>query len=433
MISTRLHGVIDYGVAALFGRLATAKALPSEARTASGATGAYHAVYAWLTNYAAGLRPAFGMRQHLVLDAAGAAALFASGIRLRRLPPAMRLMPLATGMAEGVVVACSSATPRRNPGSDLPLAGRVPGPAEPGSDLVGEAPLDMLKPVARDVFIVDSTIRGPFGLMLPVRMTVIRLADGDLLLHSPTRLTPALRHALERIGRIRHLVAPDTAHWSFMPQWQAAYPEATTWAAPGLRARGPVRRSLVRLDHDLDETTPPGWDGIVLVVVPGGLGFREVALFHQPTGTLVLTDVVQNMRREQVPAIVRPLAVAIGLVESGGKAPLYLRAALNLRRRTAAQAASAADRRYVLSASYSPMARGSSATAPRRCGKRWAGWRESASEDRSVAPGAGWQPAAGTRYARPRRELRNEFDNKSAVNRSVVTASIANRLRDQSQ
>jgi len=339
MISTRLHGVIDYGVAALFGRLAAIRTLPPPVRATFGATGAYHAAYALLTDYEAGLHPTFSMRHHLLLDALGAAALISAGVRLPRLPPAARIMLVAAGVAEGAVIACSSATPRSGPGSELRLAGRMLGFADPRQETVGEPPLDVLKPVARDVFIVDSIMRGPFGLMLPVRMTVIRLEGGDLLLHSPTRLTPELRHALERLGRIRHLVAPDSAHWSFLPQWQAAFPEATSWAAPGLRARRPVRRSGVRLDRDLSETTPPGWEGITLIMLPGGFGFREVALFHQPTGTLVLTDVVQNMRPEQVPAAIRPLAAALGQVGSGGKAPIYLRAVLTLRRRAAARAA----------------------------------------------------------------------------------------------
>jgi hypothetical protein len=34
-------------------------------------------------------------------------------------------------------------------------------------------------------------------------MTVIRLAGGDLLLHSPVRLDPGLRRALDAIGPVR--------------------------------------------------------------------------------------------------------------------------------------------------------------------------------------------------------------------------------------
>jgi hypothetical protein len=124
----------------------------------------------------------------------------------------------------------------------------------------------------------------------------------------------------------------------FVPEWQRAYPEATTWAAPGLRARRQVRRSGVRLDHDLSEMTPPGWDGIRLTIVPGGFGFREVAFFHQPSRTLVMTDLVLNLQPTQVPRMIRPLARLSGLVGSQGKPPVYLRGAIRLQRRAARQA-----------------------------------------------------------------------------------------------
>ncbi len=54
MISTRLHGVIDYAVAALFGGLSASRSLPLPVRGVLGATGAYHASYALVTDYEAG-------------------------------------------------------------------------------------------------------------------------------------------------------------------------------------------------------------------------------------------------------------------------------------------------------------------------------------------------------------------------------------------
>src|SRR5690554_7177984 len=91
-------------------------------------------------------------------------------------------------------------------------------------------PLDTPKPVGENLWIVDS---GPMKAMnvlpIPVRMTVIRLAAGDLVLHSPTRFSPALRQSLEALRPIRHLVAPNSAHWTFMQAWQEQLPDAMTW------------------------------------------------------------------------------------------------------------------------------------------------------------------------------------------------------------
>lgn len=339
MISTRLHGLADYTVAALFGRLALASRLPLPVRATFGAAGAYHAGYSLLTDYEAGLRPDLSMRQHLALDVAGAAALLGAGVFMRRQPVGARLLLLGAGLAECALIARSTATPGSGPQSQAGLAGRMLGLDDVPVSEIAEAPLDIPKPVTPDIFVVDSTMRGPLGLTLPVRMTVIRLRSGDLLLHSPTRLTPALREALEALGPVRHLVAPNSVHWTFLRQWQNAFPQALTWGAPGLRSRAQVRSSGVRIDRDLNEKTPPGWTGIDIVLVRGGLGFREVALFHTASRTLVLTDLVLNLQSGQVPASLRPLAKRLSVIDAEGKPPVYLRAVIALRRRSAAKAA----------------------------------------------------------------------------------------------
>ena len=82
-------------------------------------------------------------------------------------------------------------------------------------------PLDVLEPVTASVWIVDS---GPFTAMglipLPIRMTTIRLREGSLILHSPTRFDSALRRSLDEIGTIAHVIAPNSGHWKFVKQWQ---------------------------------------------------------------------------------------------------------------------------------------------------------------------------------------------------------------------
>lgn len=208
-------------------------------------------------------------------------------------------------------------------------------------------PLDTLKPVADGVWIVDSGPLHVLGLMLlPVRMTVIRLASGNLLLHSPTRFDARLRAEIEAQGKIAHLVAPNVAHWSFVEEWQHACRQAFVWAAPGLRERAAVRKSNLRLDRDLGEEAPAEWAGeIEHVVVPGGAGFSEVCLFHRPSRTLVLTDLVLNLEPEKLPLPMRLFAKMVGITAPDGRAPVYLRAVV---RRGGEAARSAAQRLVAL-------------------------------------------------------------------------------------
>lgn len=188
-------------------------------------------------------------------------------------------------------------------------------------------PLDTPKPLGADLWIVDS---GPFsalGMKLPVRMTVMRLADGSLLLHSPTRYTPDLAAALEAIGPIRHLVAPTMAHWTFLQDWQRACPDATSWAVPVLRTRQPVKRAGVRIDHDLGDIAPPAWsEAIDQGLVRGTGGFEEAWFFHKASRTLVLTDMVENLDPEKLgPATA---AVMRATLATAGTSALHARAAL---------------------------------------------------------------------------------------------------------
>lgn len=195
-------------------------------------------------------------------------------------------------------------------------------------------PLDAPKPVADGLWVVDAVL----GAGLPVRMTVIRLANGDLLLHSPTRYGAALRQALEALGRIRHLVAPSTVHWTFVKAWQGAVPDTIVWAAPGLRDRRQVQRSGLRIDAELTDTPPPAWaDEIEQAVVRGRFGFSEVVMLHRPTRTAVFTDLVQNFEMAKLPPLLRPVGRMLGNVAPAGRAPTHLRLVMGHRGRDAAR------------------------------------------------------------------------------------------------
>lgn len=212
--------------------------------------------------------------------------------------------------------------------------------AGPEAD-VGYPPFDVLKPVADNVWIIDSAPLRMMGLWLPVRMTVIRLGSGELWLHSPTRFDETLRDAIETLGPIRHLVAPNIAHWSFLKEWQRHCPDASTWAAPNLRQRAQVKKAGVRIDRDLEEDMPDQWAGdIEQTIVPGGGGFREVAFFHKPTRTLVLTDLIVNLEPDKLPLATRAFAKLTGTLAPDGKAPAYLRLIIRMRHKEAAAAAS---------------------------------------------------------------------------------------------
>ncbi len=259
--------------------------------------------------------------------------------------PKLSKFDFAVGGA--VAVAGIVATRRRPVGGTLLFAAGVTAVAVADAalreQLTGTAlpvtydPVDTLKPLAGDIWTVDS---GPLHGVAPLRMTVIRLPDGSLLLHSPTRSTPGLRAELDRVGPVRAILAPNLAHWMYAPEWQRCYPEARTWAAPGLANRDQVRKAGMRIDHELSGDEPSPWPGTLdLIPVPGALGFTEIGVFHQPSRTLVLADLVQNFEPQRLPALLRPLARLAGNSAPNGRAPAHLRAIVRAGGQRAQQAA----------------------------------------------------------------------------------------------
>ena len=54
------------------------------------------------------------------------------------------------------------------------------------------------------------------------RMTVVRLSDGGLFLHSPIRLDGGLRAQLDALGEVRAIVAPNRFHHLFAGDCRSA-------------------------------------------------------------------------------------------------------------------------------------------------------------------------------------------------------------------
>jgi len=194
-------------------------------------------------------------------------------------------------------------------------------------------PLDIPKSVADGLWVVDSGPMSAMGLRLPIRMTIVRLTDGDLLLHSPTPFSADLAAAVDTLGRVRHLVAPNVAHWTFLADWQRAYPDATTWGAPGLRDRAQVRASDVRIDEDLGDIAPDAWTDLLDQGVVTGGGFAEVWFFHRRTRTLLLVDLIEDLEPGKLPPVERQLMQVVAATR--GTTARYLRLPVRLGGETA--------------------------------------------------------------------------------------------------
>jgi hypothetical protein len=148
-----------------------------------------------------------------------------------------------------------------------------------------------LRMLAPNLWVADRPLKLAVG-DIGTRMTVIRLGDGGLFLHSPVRLDTDTRQAVDGLGPVRAVVAPSRVHHFFVSDYLTAYPEARVYSAPGLLEK---RRDL-KFHGVLSDQAAPEWHGeIEQHLFRGAPYLNEIVFFHLPTRTLILTDLAFNV------------------------------------------------------------------------------------------------------------------------------------------
>lgn len=151
-------------------------------------------------------------------------------------------------------------------------------------------PHGKLTQVDENILTVVGEIHMPL-MDLPRRMTVVRLADGGLVVFSAIALDEVEMKALEAYGRPAYLIVPSDKHRLDAGIWKDRYPKIQVIAPEGAREK-------VEETVPVDIVTPIFDDpSVQFLTVPGTRG-REAALVVRTSQgtTLVLNDVVGNIR-----------------------------------------------------------------------------------------------------------------------------------------
>ncbi|HVA26914.1 MAG TPA: DUF4336 domain-containing protein [Candidatus Baltobacteraceae bacterium] len=162
-----------------------------------------------------------------------------------------------------------------------------------------------LQPFAESLWTVATPVRF-VGTWFPHVMTVVRLTSGEIVLHSPCRMSAELADDIARIGTVAHIVAPNWFHDLYLNDYRARYSTATFWG-PALLQR--QRPSLI--DQRLDEDARPPWfEEMPHVQLTGLLTFDECIFFHKPTQTLIVADFLMNASAQKDAPILTRLGYA---------------------------------------------------------------------------------------------------------------------------
>ena len=152
----------------------------------------------------------------------------------------------------------------------------------------------MLTPLSQNLWELDAPLT-VLGMTLGHRMTVARLPDTTLWIHSPVAHSPALAAALADLGPVAHVIAPNCVHDTYLEGWFAAYPTARFHGAKDFSRHRPDLKFTDTLGDDPD----PAWSEVFEQhLMRGAPRLNEVVFFHRASRTLILTDLVFNLGRD---------------------------------------------------------------------------------------------------------------------------------------
>jgi hypothetical protein len=155
------------------------------------------------------------------------------------------------------------------------------------------------------------------------RMTVVRLPDGSLWVHSPVNMNEEDYAELEGLGEVRYIVSPNNFHHFYLKAFCDRYPKAELWAVPQLEKQKKTKG--LPTPHLLEPGKRYPWSSAIeTVVVDAGKLYSEAVFFHGESRTLILTDLAINLKDalKEAPMKWRYLGKLVGVYDTFGPSRL---------------------------------------------------------------------------------------------------------------
>ncbi|MBC2607967.1 DUF4336 domain-containing protein [Pelagicoccus albus] len=144
------------------------------------------------------------------------------------------------------------------------------------------------------------------GLDVGRTVTAIRLASGEVLLHSTAPFKETHLLELREIGPVAWVVEPMNDHDTFTKEGLSFFPDATFLAPVNF----PSLEGVPRPDPIFP--APEAWsDEIEVLRIEGAPWFNEYVFFHRPSRTLIVCDLLLNF--PEVDSSWKKLLLTLGL------------------------------------------------------------------------------------------------------------------------
>jgi hypothetical protein len=183
-------------------------------------------------------------------------------------------------------------------------------------------------------------LQGIFYVVVPIRMTVVRLERGGLLVYAPVAPTRQcirlVQELVDRYGAVKYIILPTISgleHKYFVGPFARKFPDATVFVAPNqwsfpvdlpLSWLGfPAQRTKV-LPADSSQTPfADEFDYAILGDIDLRFGqFEEVALLHRRSQTLLVTDSIVSIPSHPPEIIEQDLFPLLFHARENGREPI---------------------------------------------------------------------------------------------------------------
>ncbi|REK61601.1 MAG: DUF4336 domain-containing protein [Bacteroidetes bacterium] len=145
-----------------------------------------------------------------------------------------------------------------------------------------------MKKIGKDIWVAEAKFK-LFGADFGNRMTVIRLNNRKLLLHSPVKISDGLLGAIRELGEVGFIVTPNNFHGLFVEEWRKEFPDAKYFTAKELKRNDNSSFSLSSITSK--ELSPD----VEIIKIEGAPKVNEYAFIHKASNTLILTDLAFNI------------------------------------------------------------------------------------------------------------------------------------------
>ena len=138
----------------------------------------------------------------------------------------------------------------------------------------------------------DGTHRMLPGISTTVRSTAVTTRDGVVLI-APIDFTPQQRAEIHAMGEVVAIVEPNRHHTTYAAQAKNWFPRADLWGAPGL----PEKMPEIGWNKILHQNPWPYAEELQTIFIRGAGKMSESVFYHPATKTLIVTDLVFNLRK----------------------------------------------------------------------------------------------------------------------------------------